>query len=66
MSIEVRKHVRNLNYAVDAERCLQLFEAGCRLEEIRSRTNPDVSLATISRALGRARKAKEEVENTYA
>jgi len=66
MSVEVRAHRRNIAYSVDAERCLQLFESGCRLEEIRSRTNPDVSLATISRSISRARKAKEQADAIYA
>ncbi|HEV2521977.1 MAG TPA: hypothetical protein VGT24_06310 [Candidatus Acidoferrales bacterium] len=51
----VRAHERVVRFTVDAGHALKLRNQGKSLEEIRAALNPNASLATISRAIQRAK-----------
>ena len=60
MEIKIKPHTRVVHYAIDAGAALALRNQGKTLVEIRAALAPMASLATISRALGRAQEAASE------
>ena len=57
MEIQKISYQRVVKYSIPAAEALALREAGKTLAEIREALAPGVSLATVSRAIARAREA---------